>query len=149
MELLSWIVTRRTAAFSRSTVFAALRGARGKAAATRNAQSAFRADDEVFPEATNGEAFAGGGKADLGRVSLRFCSDFGPFSPVSLRRCMQKGWSVCGRGAIQSDCGKQPIAAPGSVNGGMVNCISSGLILRQNLRFLISKYEKVRRDKIR
>ena len=115
----------------------------------RNAQSGFPAKDEVSPEATNGEAFAGGGKADLGRVSLRFAFDFGPFSPVSLTRCMQKGRSLCERGAIQAHCGKQPIAAQGSVNRGMVNCIYSGLILRQNVRFSVSKCEKVRRDKIR
>jgi hypothetical protein len=62
---------------------------------------------------------------------------------------MQKPGSLCGRGAIQSDCGKQPIAAAGYINRGMVNCIYSGLILRQNVRFLISKCEKARRDKIR
>jgi len=76
-------------------------------------------------------------------------SDFGPFSPVALTQCMQKARTLYVRGAIQADCGKQPLAAQVSINRGMVNCISSGLILRQNARFLISKCEKVRRDKIR
>ena len=69
------------------------------------------------------ESLCRGRQSGLGARFTPLRSDFGPFSPVSLTRCMQKARSLCGRGAIQSDCGKQPLAAPGSVNRGMVNCI--------------------------
>ena len=98
----------------------ALRGARDDAAAMRNAQSAFRADDEVFPEAT--KPLPGAVKRTwraFHSALLRFWSIFPGFAT----RCMQKAGSVCGRGAIQSDCGKQLIAARVYVKRGMVNCI--------------------------
>jgi len=107
-----------------------------------NAQSESRADGEVFPEATNGEAFAGGRQADSGVRFTPLCSDFGPFSAVSLTRCMQRGRLLCGRSAIQADCGKQSLAAPGCVNSEMVNCISSGLILREEPAFFDREVRK-------
>ena len=51
---------------------APLGGARDDAAAMRNAQSPFRADDEVSPEATNGEAFAGAVKRNWGAFHSAF-----------------------------------------------------------------------------
>ena len=68
----------------------AMGGARDDAAAMRNAQSALRADDEVSPEATNG-SLCRGRQCGIGARFTPLCSDFGPFSPVSLTRCMQKG----------------------------------------------------------
>ena len=87
------------------------------------------------------------GERDLGRVSARFAPDLLTIFP-GFRPC-----DVCVRfptvfATIQVNRGAPPFARPTSVNRGIVNCIYSGLILRQNMRW-ISKCEILRRDKVR
>ena len=121
---------------------------RSHAAAMPNAQSAFRANGEAFPEAANGEAFAGGGKADFG-VRPRFapilvhfpqfrlcdvykkpgrCVDAAQFSPIVVNSSLPHGCLLTGEWLI---------------------AFISGLTLRHTMPFLVSKCEKARRDKIR
>jgi len=106
-------------------------------------------DDEVFPEATNGETFAGGGKADLGRVSLRF-------GPILVHFPRFHSCDVCKKPGRCVDAAQfrtivvnSPLPNRCALTGEWLIAFISGLILRQNVRFLVSKCEKARRDKIR
>ena len=60
-----------------------------------------------------------------------------------------KSLPLCNSGAIQALYGKHSVAATGRINSSMVNGNTSSLIARQKLRFLASKCEKTRREKIR
>jgi len=129
-NLLSWIVTRRNAVARDSAegptppTSASSRPSEARAGIAPNSgQCVLRPRRRSVSGGDQRRNLCRRRQSGLGARFTPLWSDFGPFSPVSLMRCMQKAGSLCGRGAIQDDCGKQPIAEPVCVNRGMVNCI--------------------------
>jgi len=91
----------------------------------------------------------GGGKADLGRVSLRFAPILVHFPRFRSRHVCKRPGRCVDTTQFTPIVVNSPLPHRGALTAEWLTAFISGLILCQNVRFLISKCEKVRRDKIR
>jgi len=90
-----------------------------------------------------------GGKADLGRGSLRFAPILVHFPGFAHRDVCKKAGRCVDAARFRPIVVNRPLPHRGALTGEWLIAFISGLILRQNVRFLVSKCEKARRDKIR